>query len=215
MPQPEQTRWDPPPLGASGAASSVSHSTTGARPNLRLRSRGGNSCVAVVLLVLLVVRMANAQAVSEYQVKAAYLYNFAKFVEWPAQKFTNSAAPFQLCVLDDASFIAELNRLVQGRSIAGRAVKVIAVQSADEAGNCHVLFVSSSRADQVRHSLEVLSHRSVLTVGETKNFCDQGGIINFVLQDDRVQFEVNHKAANAAGLQISSRLLSVAKLVFE
>jgi YfiR/HmsC-like len=180
-----------------------------------LKNRYGRASVGVVLLILLAGMVSNAQTVSEDRVKAAYLYNFAKFVEWPAEKFASPAAPFQLCVLDDTVFQAELTRIVQGKTIAGRAVKVVPVESADEAGDCHALFVNPSRDAQVQHIVEALSRRSVLTVGETKNFCEEGGIVNFVLQDDRVQFEVNHKAANAAGLRISSRLLSVAKLVFE
>jgi hypothetical protein len=180
-----------------------------------LKNRCGRASVGVVLLILLAGIVSNTQTVSENRVKAAYLYNFAKFVEWPAEKFASPAAPFQLCVLDDAVFQAELTRIVQGKTIAGRAVKVVPVESANEAGDCHAVFVNSSRYGQVQHIVEALSRRGVLTVGETKNFCQKGGIVNFVLQDDRVQFEVNHKAANAAGLRISSRLLSVAKLVFE
>jgi hypothetical protein len=159
--------------------------------------------------------LSNAQTASEYQVKAAYLYNFAKFVEWPARDFANSTAPIQLCVLNDPSFGSELNQIVKGKVVAGHPVSVVPVQTPEQSRSCHILFVNASQNAQARHVIEVLRDTSVLTVGETKGFVEDGGIINFVLQDDRVQFQVNHKAAKQAGLGISSRLLAIAKAVLE
>jgi len=156
-----------------------------------------------------------AQAVSEYQVKAAYVYNFAKFVEWPARDFASPTAPIQLCVLNDQSFESELNRIVKGKTVAGRPVAVIPVHGGEQSRRCHVLFINSSQNTQARNILEALRDTSVLTVGENKGFVEDGGIISFVLQDDRVQFEVNQRAANQAGLHISSRLLSVARIVIK
>ena|SRR5438270_321265 len=157
----------------------------------------------------------NAQSVSEDQVKAAYMYNFAKFVEWPPGDFASTTAPFRFCVLDDRSFQSELIQVVKGKAIAGRPVIVVPVQNTDDFGNCHILFVGSSKADQLPHIIATLRNRSVLSVGETEGFVDEGGIISFVLQDNRVRFQVNHKAAKQAGLEISSRLLAVAKVVIE
>jgi uncharacterized protein DUF4154 len=156
-----------------------------------------------------------AQTVSESQVKAAYLYNFAKFVEWPEQAFASPDAPIQLCVLNDPSIGSELSQIVKGRAVANHPVKVVLVQSPEQSRTCHILFISRSQSGQARHSIDVLRNSSVLTVGETKGFVEDGGIMNFVLQDDRVQFQVNHKAARQAGLSLSSRLLAVAKVVIE
>ena len=152
---------------------------------------------------------------SDYQVKAAYLYSFTKFVQWPAHDFSGPAAPIRLCVLNDAPFQTELNRIANGKSVAGRPVLILAVQDAEQSRSCHILFINSSQGTHVRRILEALRQRSVLTVGESAGFAKRGGIINFVLQENHVQFEVNHRAANEVGLQISSRLLSVAKLVIE
>jgi hypothetical protein len=157
----------------------------------------------------------NAQTASEYQVKAAYLYNFAKFVEWPARNFTSSTAPIQFCVLNDASFASQLNQIVKGKAIVGHPVSVVPVQTPEQSRSCHILFINSAQNMQARHVIEVLRDASVLTVGEAKGFAEGGGIINFVVQDDRVQFQVNHRAARQAGLGISSRLLAVAKTVLE
>lgn len=159
--------------------------------------------------------LSSAQTTSEYQVKAAYLYNFAKFVDWPERDFANPAVPVRLCVLNEPSFEPELNRIVKGKVVAGHPVSVVSVQNAEQSRSCHILFISSSQNVQSRHVIEVLRDASVLTVGETKGFVEEGGIINFVLQDDRVQFQVNYKAAKQAGLSMSSRLLSVAKVVIE
>jgi hypothetical protein len=156
-----------------------------------------------------------AQTVSEYQVKAAYLYNFAKFVEWPVDRFPSATAPIRLCVLNENSFESELRQIANGKTIAGHQVTVVAVQNGDQSRSCHVLFISSSHNRQTRHIIEGLGNTSVLTVGETKGFIEEGGIVNFVLQDDHVRFQVNNKAANQARLRISSRLLSVAKPVIE
>lgn len=159
--------------------------------------------------------LASAQTASEYQVKAAYLYNFAKFVEWPARNYTSPTSPIALCVLDDPSFVSELNRIVKGKVVANHPVSVVPVHTPEQSRNCHILFINSLHDGQARHIIEILRDTSVLTVGETRRFVEDGGIITFVLQDDRIQFQVNHKAAKQAGLSISSRLLAVAKVVLE
>jgi YfiR/HmsC-like len=169
----------------------------------------------VLLPWLLGQSLVYAQAASEYQVKAAYLYNFAKFVEWPARDFATPLAPIRLCVLNDQAFESELNQIVTGKTITGRPVNVVPVRNGEQSRSCHILFINSYQDRQVLPILEALRDTSVLTVGQSKSFVEEGGIINFVLQDNRVQFQVNHKAANRAGLHISSRLLSVAKRVIE
>jgi hypothetical protein len=156
---------------------------------------------------------ASDKLLSDYQVKAAYIYTFAKFVEWPSQSFENTSTPLRFCILNDRSFEVELDRMVKGKAVAGHAIEVVQVQDGIQARSCHVLFINSAQGRQARHTIEALRGTSVLTVGETSDFLAEGGVINFVIEDDRVQFQVNQKAANAAGLYISSRLLSVAKRV--
>jgi hypothetical protein len=171
----------------------------------------------VVLAQILVVFqiLGHAQTVSEYQAKALYLYNFAKFVEWPAEAFPNAAAPLHLCVFRENPFGSNLEQIVEGKIIGGHPVTVVTVQNTDEVRSCHILFVSGSQTRQSIQILAVLRPACVLTVGESEGFVQQGGIINFVLKDDRVQFEVNQKAAEQSRLSISSRLLSLARLVIK
>jgi hypothetical protein len=166
-----------------------------------------------LLLLLLEPQLARGQAVSEYQVKAAYLYNFAKFVDWPAESFTSPTAPIRLCVLNDRPFQTRLEQIVNGKNIIGRPVLAIPVQTGEESRDCQVLFISSSQ--QPRHIFDLLQGASILTVGETTGFLEEGGIINFVIQGDQVHFQVNHKTATKARLRMSSRLLSLAKGVIE
>ena len=158
---------------------------------------------------------ADAQAVSEYQVKAAYLYSFSKFVEWPAGTFTNASDPIRLCILNDKSFQAQLNQIVGNRQIAGHPVVVTLVLGGKESRGCQELFVGSSQSQETLQIIDSLRGTSVLTVGETDDFVEKGGIINFVMQGDHVQFQVNQKAATQAGLRMSSQLLSVARRVFK
>jgi hypothetical protein len=180
--------------------------------NQSLRTRW--MLLSIALLLLLSWQApAFGQAVSDDQVKAAYLYNFAKFVDWPAESFTSLKAPIRLCVLNDRAFQSQLEQIVSGKIITGRPVLAIPVQTGEESRDCQVLYINASQ--QPRHIFDLLQGTSVLTVGETSGFLEQGGIITFVLQGDQVHFQVNHRAATQAGLHMSSRLLSVAKAVIE
>jgi hypothetical protein len=158
---------------------------------------------------------ADAQALSEYQVKAAYLYSFTKFVEWPEGTFANASDPIRLCVLNDKPFHAQLNQIAGNKQIAGHPVVVVLITDSRQSRGCQELFIGASESQQTSQILDSVRGASVLTVGETDTFVEQGGIINFVVPGDHVQFQVNQKAATQAGLHMSSQLLSVAKRVFK
>ena len=165
-----------------------------------------------VALVLLGSARSQSPTAGEYQVKAAFLYNFAKFVEWPPGSFSNASAPLQICVFGRDPFGDELRTITSEKTVNGHRLEVRHVADLQHARSCHILFVASSETP-VKLILEGLRGASVLTVGDSKGFAEQGGMISFVLENDRVQFEVSRKAADEAGLKISSKLLSVAKLV--
>jgi hypothetical protein len=156
-----------------------------------------------------------SQAITADQVKAAYLYNFAKFVEWPQETFPDTSAPIHLCILNDQSIESELSQIVKGKRISGRSFVVVPIQTGEQGRGCQILFISTAQNWQVEHILKVLQGASVLTVGETTGFVELGGIVNFVVQDDQVHFQVNHRAATLSRLRMSARLLSVAKRVIE
>lgn len=150
---------------------------------------------------------------TEYQVKAAFLYNFGRFVEWP-----QSAAPasaFTICVLGKDPFGKALDKLIQGKSLQGRKLAARRLERVEDAGDCRILFISPSEDARLTQILAGLRGRSVLTVGEAKRFAERGGMINFRLEAGRVRFEINPEAAAQAGLTISSQLLRLATIVHQ
>lgn len=166
----------------------------------------------VGFLALAVTAVAQSARAPEYQVKAAFLYNFAKFVEWPSAAL-ESSTPFRICVLGQDPFGDALSNIVQGESISGHSILSMQVQSAAAARSCHVLFLSQSDPETLKQGLERLRDLPILTVGESADFLPLGGMINFVLEQDRVRFEINLAAAERHHLKLSSKLLAVARVV--
>jgi hypothetical protein len=184
--------------------------------NSATRTQSFNSiarCAAVALLgtMFLLCARANAQEASEYQVKAAFLYNFAKFVEWPAG--TGVDAPLVIGVLGKDPFGSQIDRAVEGKTVNGRRLMIKRFSSLEAYEYCHILFVSSSEKNNLAHIIAAVRNSSVLTVSETERFAHIGGIINFVTIENRIRFEINQAAAERAGLKISSKLLSLARVV--
>ena len=157
----------------------------------------------------------DASGSTEYLVKAGFIYNFAKLVEWPGLALTNPGQPIVIGVLGNDSFAATLERVVDGKKIEVHPFLVKRVRSPKESKECacHMLFIASSKSSHVDELIQLLKGKSVLTIAETPGFTKQGGIINLVHEDSKVRFEVNVDAAKQAGLNISSRLLSLAKIV--
>jgi hypothetical protein len=145
-----------------------------------------------------------------YQVKAAFLYNFAKFVEWPPEAFKDSHDRISICVLGKDPFGSLLADAVTGKTVGIRTFKVSNISAAAEARACHILFVSASERKPVRALLEEAKNPYLLTVGESNDFLAGGGVINLKVQDSRVRIEINQEAARSAKFRISSRLLSLA-----
>jgi hypothetical protein len=148
---------------------------------------------------------------TEYQVKAAFLLNFTKFIEWPAAAFETPAAPIAICILGDDPFGSALDQFVAGEVVNGRKVTVERIKHAPPPKACQVLFTARSEKDAARSLLGL--GMGTLTVGESEAFVRDGGMIAFVVEDRRVRFEINQTAAQSAGLKLSSRLLNVAKSV--
>lgn len=172
---------------------------------------------AAVLFVLLTLATGllsspvQAQTSNEYQVKAAFLYNFAKFVDWPAEAFGGSSAPLVIGVVGDDPFGAALEQAINGKTISGRPLAVRRLKWGQDLRSCHILFIGSSERKRLPQILQSLSGASVLTVGDMRQFNQQGGIINFILEASKVRFEINSRGADQARLRISSKLLALAK----
>jgi hypothetical protein len=155
---------------------------------------------------------ARGQAYPETEVKAVFLLNFAKFVEWPPEAFSGAAAPVVIGVLGEDPFGPTLDRVLEGESLNGRAFRVERYASLDELRPCHVLYVSPPAADDLPAVVKRLKGARTLTVGETERFARGGGVIGFVVKEGRVRFVIDRRAAENAGLKISSRLLSIAEV---
>lgn len=149
----------------------------------------------------------------EYQVKAAFLYNFAKFVEWPAGAFEGPTDSLVLCVVGDDPFGESLDTVVRGETLNGRPLVVHRTRDVYEIRDCHVVFVPRSERGRQERLLEDLRNRGILTVGEADGFLTGGGIIRFVLEQNRVRFDINLQAAESSGLRLSSKLLRLARTI--
>lgn len=183
------------------------------RLSARWRSHQQVELVALALSwALAAIPSLQAQKASptEYEVKAAYLYNFGRFVEWPKQATAPGGSPFMVCVLGQDPFGRALDAILAGESIDGATTTAARISKPQEAVNCRILFISSSEASQLKQILVTLEGRSVLTVSDLPQFSQHGGMVQFVLEGKRVRFEVNLTPVEHAHLALSSQLLKVA-----
>jgi hypothetical protein len=150
-----------------------------------------------------------AQTINEYQVKAAFIFNFAKFVEWPSDAF-GAGGVLVVGVIGDDPFGGALDRL-NGNTANGRALRIKRFRWGDDLRACQILFISASEDRHLNKIMESIRVTSVLTIGESTQFSQSGGMIRFVLQDNKVRFEINASTAGQAGLRISSKLLALSK----
>jgi hypothetical protein len=162
-------------------------------------------------LLLAVPGAAPAQTAEEYAVKAAFLYNFAKFVDWPPAAFPDPSN-LKICVLGDDPFGGSLET-VAGEQVAGRKLNVVRTDSTSKLAGCQILFISRSERERIPQILAAVKGSPVLTVGDTQKFADDGVIINFILEGSKVRFEINTDSAERARLRISSKLLQLARRI--
>jgi hypothetical protein len=176
------------------------------------RFRAGLTLAWLLFVSQLAIICLEAQAgkPGEYQVKAAYLSNFGKFVEWPTRPAAAKDEPFNVCVIGDDPFGAALDAALEGETIDRAPMMARRIQKPEDATNCRILFISSTDISQIQAILTAVSGSSVLTVGESPDFTKRGGVVQFVLQGSRVRFEINLAAAQRLGLKLSSELLKLA-----
>jgi hypothetical protein len=149
----------------------------------------------------------------EYSVKAAFLFNFTKFVDWPADAFADEKSPFQLCVLGEDPFGKSLDDVVANEAVNGRPIVVRRLPRGTDPRSCQILFLG--RTEREAEVLAGLRGAPVLTVGESDRFLADGGLVNFFLDVRRVRFEIHLPNAERTPLKISSKLLRLAKLTPE
>ena len=174
---------------------------------------------ALFLTILFSTQLATApnvraqDALPEYQVKAAYLFNFLKFVEYPGESFADPLAPIVIGVVGDDPFGNALPQVVIGKTVQGRDLVIRMYRSGEDLRGAHILFISASERRRLPMILTSLHGSSVLTVADTEGFLDAGGMIQFLTENGRVRFAINVDATGRAKLKMSSKLLSLAKVV--
>ena len=149
----------------------------------------------------------------EYQVKAAFLYNFAKFVDWPPGSFANPTDPIGICIAGQNPFGTTLENMVRGKKVGDRAFVVRQIADTQMPSQCQILFIGAGEWKRTPTLLDALKTAAVLTVGETADFTALGGIIVFKLEGTRVHIQIDIEAAEHSRLKISSKLLSLAEIV--
>jgi hypothetical protein len=168
--------------------------------------------VAAVSLAWTIPARAQSGETIEDEVKAAFLYNFTKYVDWPAAAFQDASDPLRMFVVARPKFVRAVENLISGETSRGRPIQLVTPELTN-LNRCHVLFTGASEASRFDAALPALSGRPILTVAESKTLFDQGGAILLVVDNSRVRFDVNVRAIEKAGLTVSSKLLRVARNV--
>jgi len=184
------------------------------------RRYGPSPCAAVIALAIAAAMgLASvpvpvaAGSPTEHQVKAAFLYNFANFVEWPPAALGPAGTPLKVCVIGADPFGGVLDEAFRDQVVQGRKVQIVRGQTLEALGRCHILFLPQSEQGRWKDLVRELHGSPTLTVADGPPLARQGGIINFVIEAQRVRFEINPIAAEQCGLRISSKLLTLAKVV--
>lgn len=146
----------------------------------------------------------------ETEVRAVYLYNFARYFEWPARAFPTAETPIRICVQGSDAFAAALERAVAGERVNGRRIEAVRLPASANRRGCHLLYLSATGSGRIAASLDPLRGQPLLTVGEDDRFLELGGMIRFRRIDNRVRFDINLGAVQQSGLSVSARLLGVA-----
>jgi hypothetical protein len=168
---------------------------------------------SIAALVLGCVSVAQTPATAEHELKVAFLFHFAQFVDWPPEAFKDANSPLTYCTIGGDPFHGALDASLSGKTIGARSFRVLHFKQLQEIGGCQVLFIGAEEKKLLPAILAGIEGNSVLTVGESDHFVQGGGMIGFLLEENKIRFEINLQAAQKAKLRISSRLLALAKSV--
>jgi hypothetical protein len=156
---------------------------------------------------------AQSEGLAEYEVKAAFLFNFSKFVDWPESSFADARAPIVLGIVGDNPFGDDLRNIVNGQVVKGRSIRVSTFRFGDDLRACQIIFVGASERGHTLQILASLRGADVLTVSDIDGFAKVGGVMQFVVEQGRVRFLVNLEAASQTKLRINSKLLALARVI--
>lgn len=188
---------------------------TAGRRLLSFALLGGLLAGALVLRQARALAEGESESAPEYAVKAAFLLNFARFVEWPEGSFAEPRSPLVIAVLGDDPFGPQLEGTLGGKTVEEHPLEIRRWKTLPSKETCHILFVSQSEKDRVERVLSRVKGWKALTVSEVDGFARRGGIFRLFLRENRVCFEVNVDAAARAGFKISSKLLRVGDVIHD
>lgn len=179
----------------------------------RLRNLTRTLPLAALSLLLYSPSFCGEKVSPEYQLKAAFLFHFAQFVEWPAEAFKDASSPMTYCTVGADPFGGALDDSLRDKKIGEHEIRVRHLKTFDGIQDCQVLFIGATETRRAPSVLEKVKGSAILTVGESQSFAEDGGMIEFCLEGNKIRFEINLAAVNAARLKMSARLLTLAKNV--
>lgn len=169
----------------------------------------------ILLLILLAVDQVDAQysRTREFNIKAVFLYNFSQFVEWPESAFETSTSPFVIGIVGDDPFGSVIDETVSGEKVKNHPIIVQRFSTVKEVANCHMIFLSGPQAANYQKNVSEQKIKYMLTVSDVAGFANTGGMIRFMMQDNKIKLQINPGVARSAELSISSKLLRLAEIV--
>lgn len=171
--------------------------------------------LAIALLLCSTILCAQKQSAREYQIKAAYIYNFTNFVTWPSDAFYSDRSPFIIGVFRDDPIYSYLKEIITGESVNGHALIIKQYEDFQDIKTCHILVFNELETDKLSSfDISTLKKGNTLTVSDAPNFTQKGGIVKFFNKNNKIHLQINNEAAKAAGLVISSKLLNLAEIFF-
>ncbi len=183
------------------------------RTGIFLRMATAAHFATLLLLLIPAAPQTHAQTARDTDLKAVFLFNFAHFVDWPEDAFASESSPIVIAVLGEDPFGAALDEVVRAETVNQRPIVVERHRRLQDLGQCHILYISPSETDRQERIFAAVRGKPVLTVGETEGFAKNGGIIRFQRVENRINLVINHEAAKAARLRISSQVLRAATIV--
>lgn len=169
-------------------------------------------CVVFIISSTMFPLSQAAPAAQEYQIKAVFLFNFVSFVTWPSSSFKQDTDPFRICILGDDPFGVVLNVTVENHAVDGRDLKILRLKEVAATRNCQILFVSSSEQTLQKDILKVIKNLPILTVGDTEDFIESGGMVKFFSRSNKIRLEINPDALEAVGLKANANLLNLSEI---
>lgn len=180
--------------------------------------KGSKIMLARILFIIALVFIslpATANEVSrEYMIKAAFIYNFTKFIVWPQQDSNSNVDSFNVCILGD-NRLSAASSTIQGKLVHGKILQIKYIKNVEKKAECEIIFFAISNTERLKKALESMKGMSILSVGDSRDFIDNGGIIGLFENNNKVRFDINQLAANESGLKINSRLLELANRVID